>query len=124
MLRALITFATGCALAAGLASARLSGEPGIVPLLTCRLAAVVVAGPGPGLGPTPRLAAATGPAASASRWQTPAALVVVAVTMLALVWRLRANARRRRRGCGGDACAALRPDVERLRVRLSGKTDR
>jgi hypothetical protein len=124
MLRALITFATGCALAAGLAPARLSGETGIAPLLTSGLAAVVGAKPGPGSGPTPLLAAATEAAASEGRWQTPAALVVVAVTLLALGWRLRANARRRRRGCGGAACAAVSPDVERLRARLSGKMDR
>lgn len=73
----------------------------------------------------PMLATATAePAASSHRWQTPAALAVVAVTMLALGWRVRANARRRRSGCGSDACAAVSPDVERLRARLSGKKDR
>lgn len=71
------------------------------------------------------LATATAePAASPHGWQTPAALAVVAVTMLALGWRVRANARRRRRGCGGDACAAVSPEVERLRARLSAKKDR
>ena len=43
---------------------------------------------------------------------------------LALGWRVRANARRRRRGCGGGACAAVSPDVERLRARLTTKPDR
>lgn len=77
-----------------------------------------------GRGFIPMLATANAEPASSHRWQTPAALAVVAVTMLALGWRVRANARRRRGGCGSDACAAVSPEVERLRARLSGKKDR
>ncbi len=68
--------------------------------------------------------AAAGADARAAGWQTPVALVVVAITMLLFGWRVRANARRRRRGCGGGECAAVSPDVERLRARLTSKSDR
>ena len=75
-------------------------------------------------GSIPLMIAVAGADALAAVWQTPAALAVVAITMLALGWRVRANARRRRRGCGGGACAAVSPDVERLRARLTSKPDR
>ncbi len=115
------------ALAASVALAGSTGALGVAPAAPTGpiFAGIVGSGSAPGWELIPMLAtAAPDPALSSHRWQTPVALAVVAVTMLALGWRVRANSRRRRGGCGSDACAAVSPEVERLRARLSGKKDR
>ncbi|HRE08650.1 MAG TPA: hypothetical protein PKX00_23720 [Opitutaceae bacterium] len=52
-------------------------------------------------------------------WQTPVALGVVAGAVLWLVWRTWFA--RKPTGCGGGACAAISPEVKRLKARLAQK---
>jgi hypothetical protein len=61
------------------------------------------------------------PLAATSReaWQTPVALGVVAGAVLWLVWRTWFA--RKSTGCGGGACAAISPEVKRLKARLAQK---
>lgn len=61
------------------------------------------------------LAAAT----ARESWQTPVALGVVAGAVLWLVWRTWFA--RKSTGCGGGACAAISPEVKRLKARLAQK---
>ena len=58
-------------------------------------------------------------AASRSSWQTPVALGVVAVAGVWLVWRTWFV--RKSTGCGGGPCAAISPEVKRLKARLAQK---